>query len=223
MPTSIIADILLTHPNAPLAPTLEAVTHVSITEVSVRPVTTADVPTVLYRVSDVDFNAFETELDRDHTVGEWAHTIDFGDTRIYRVQLSPATKLISPTLSELGIHVVNCESAGRKWCFRLETGERDYLSALWDYCREADIQFELEVLRSSGAQPIDERAVIKAALTERQRQVARVATRMGYFDKGGASAKDVAAELEIAPSTLSSHLRSINATIFESLFDEDLD
>ena len=223
MPQSFIAEIVLTHPNAPLAPTLAAISHASITEESVRPATTADVPTVLYRVTDVDFHVFETELARDHTVAEWGQTMDFGDTRMYRVQFSPATILVSPTLSELGIHVINSESAGRGWRFRLETGKRDHLSALWNYCREEDIQFELEVLRSSGAQPVGEQAGIKAALTGRQRQVAQVATRMGYYDKDGANAKDVAAELDIAPSTLSSHLRRINATIFESLFAVESD
>jgi hypothetical protein len=77
---------------------------------------------------------------------------------------------------------------------------------------QGDIQFELEALWSSGAQPIDEQAGIKAALTDCQRQVAQAATRMGYYDKGAASAKDVAAELDIAPSTLSSYLRSVNPT-----------
>jgi len=223
MPQSFIAEVLLTHPNAPLAPTLAAVPHPSITEESIRPATTADKPAIIYRVTDVEFDAFEAELDRDHTVAEWAQTMDFGDTRMYRIQLAPATIFVSPTLSELGIHVVNSESADRGWRFRLETGDRDHLGALWDYCRETDIQFRLEVLQSSGAQPMDERIWLKAALTDRQQQVARVATRMGYYEKGGASANDVAAELNIAPSTLSTHLRRINATIFNSLFTSESD
>ncbi|WP_225336069.1 helix-turn-helix domain-containing protein [Halomicrobium urmianum] len=223
MPQSFIAEVVLTHPNAPLAPTLAAVPHPSITEESIRPATTADEPAVFYRVTDVEFDAFEAELDRDQTVAEWEQAMDFGDTRMYRVQLAPATIFVSPTLSELGIHVVSSENADRGWRFRLETGDRDHLGALWDYCRETDIQFELEVLRSSGEQPMDEQVGIKAALTDRQQQVARVATRMGYYEKGGASASDVAAELDIAPSTLSTHLRRINATVFDSLFAAESD
>ncbi|QCS44489.1 helix-turn-helix domain-containing protein [Natrinema versiforme] len=223
MPQSFIAEVVLTHPNAPLAATLEAVPHATITEESIRPAPTADEPAVFYRVTDVAFHAFETELARDHTVAEWTQTMDFGDTRMYRVQLGPATIFVSPTLYELGIHVVNSESADLGWRFWLETGDRNHLSALWDYCREKDIQFELEVLRNSGAQPMNEQVRIKAALTDRQQQIAQVATRMGYYEKGGASAKDVAAELDIAPSTLSTHLRRINATVFDSLFAAELD
>ena len=139
---------------------------------------------------------------------------------MYRVQHSPATKFVTPTLSDLEIHVISIESAGRDWHFRLETGERDHLGAFWDHCRAEDIQFELETLRSSGAQPIRECVGIKATLTERQLEVARVAAQMGYYDKGGVSAEEVAAELGIASSTLSTHLRRINAKIFATLFDD---
>lgn len=217
---SFIADVVLIHPDLPIGPTLEAVPTASITEEGIRPATIEDVPTVRYRVTDVEFQDLESALARDRTVTEWTQTMDFGDTRIYRVQLSSATKFVTPTLSELGIHAVSAESAGHGWRFRLETAERDFFGAFWDYCRAEDIQFELEVLRSSGAQPRAEQEEIKTTLTERQREVARVATRMDYYDKGGASAKDVAAELGIAPSTLSTHLRRINAKVFDSLFDD---
>ncbi|WP_434530114.1 helix-turn-helix domain-containing protein (plasmid) [Haloarcula sp. NS06] len=220
MPGSFIADVVLTHPDLPLGPTLKAIPTASITEESIRPATTADVPAVLYRVRDVDFRTFESALEHDDTVSEWTQTMDFGDTRLYRVQHSPTTTFVTPTLSDLRIHVISIESAGRDWHFRLETAERDHLSSFWDHCRAEDIQFELETLRSSGTQQIEESVAIKAALTERQLEVARVAAQLGYYDKGGVSAEDVAAELGIAPSTLSTHLRRINAKILATLFDD---
>ena len=220
MPRSLIIEVVLTHPDFPIAPTLEAVPHATITEESIRPPPTGGAPTVLYRVTDVDFPAFESALTRDHTVTDWSQTMDFGETRMYRVQLSPTTTFVTPTLSELGIHAVSAENAGYGWRFQLETAKRDHLAAFWNYCREENIQFELETLRSSGAQPVEERVWIKAALTNRQLDVARVATQMGYYDRDGASAKEVASELGIAPSTLSTHLRRINAKIFDFLFDE---
>lgn len=212
---------MLTHPDFPLAPTLEATPSASIVEESIRPPTTEDVSAVLYRVTDVDFRAFESALARDHTVAEWSQTMDFGDTRMYRVELSPTTKFVTPTLSELGIHAVSAENAGRGWRFRLETAEHDHLGAFWDHCRAEEIQFELQTLRSSRAQPFEEHDGIKAALTDRQLEVARVATRMRYYDRDGASATDVAAELDIAPSTLSTHLRRINAKVFDVLFNDE--
>jgi predicted DNA binding protein len=220
MPQSFITEVVLTHPDFPIAPTLEAVPHATITEESIRPPPTGDVPAVLYRVTDVDFPAFESALTQDHTVADWSQTMDFGDTRMYRVQLSPATTFVTPTLSELGIHAVSAENADSGWRFQLETAKRDHLAAFWNYCREENIQFELETLRSSGAQPVEERVGIKAALTNRQLDVARVANQMEYYDRDGASAKEVAAELGIAPSTLSTHLRRINAKIFDFLFSE---
>lgn len=220
MPQSYITEVVLIHPDFPIAPTLGAVPHATITEESIRP-PAEDVPAVLYRVTDVEFPTFESALTQDHTVADWNQTMDFGDTRMYRVQLSPATTFVTPALSELGIHAVSAESAGHGWRFELETANRDHLAAFWSYCREEDIQFELETLRSSGAQPVEERVRIKAPLTNRQLDVARVATQMGYYDRDGASAKEVADELGIAPSTLSTHLRRINAKIFDFLFNEN--
>lgn len=72
VPRSFIADVALTHPDFPLGPTLKAIPTASITEESIRPATTADEPAVLYRVTDVDFRTFESALEHDDTVSEWA-------------------------------------------------------------------------------------------------------------------------------------------------------
>lgn len=221
MSRSFVAEVVLTHPDFPIAPTLEAVPDASVSEESVRPPTSADVPAVLYRVTDTDFQAFESALDRDHTVAEWSRKLDFGDVRMYRVQLSAETKFVTPTLSDLGIHVVGVERAGPGWYFRLEAADRDPLGTFWDHCRAEDIGFELEAIRSSGPRPLEESVGVRATLTDRQLEVARVATRMGYYDRDGASSADVAAELGISRSTLSTHLRRINAKLFDSLFGDE--
>lgn len=140
---------------------------------------------------------------------------------MYRIQLGPATKFVTPTLSELGIHVILAQSARNGWCFKLETAEKERLGEFWDHCRNEGIQFELEKIYSSGTEPMNRRVGFKSELTDRQREIARTATQMGYYDQGGASAEEVATELGIAPSTLSTHLRRINAKLFHEMFADE--
>ncbi len=211
---------MLTHHEFPIAPTLATVPEAEITEESIRPPTTSDVPAVLYRVTDVDFQEFESSLGTDQTVQNWRLEMDFGNSRMYRIQLGPATKFVTPTVSELGIHVLLAESARKGWRFRIEAPDRERLGEFWDYCREEGIQFELEKIYSTRTQPADTQVTFKSGLTERQREVARVATDMGYYEADGASSEEVAAELGISPSTLSTHLRRINAQLYNDIFGD---
>jgi|GEM_PF-3411287 len=89
-------------------------------------------------------------------------------------------------------------------------------------CREEGFQFRLEKLYNSGHRVTNaEKAGLKAQLTERQLEVARTVARMGYYDKDGASADEVATELGISTSTLSTHLRRIMAKVFDFIFEGD--
>jgi len=221
VPQSFVAEVALAHEDLPLAPTIAAVPGAVVTEQSIRPPTDSEVPAVLFRVTDVDFAAFESALPDDHTVDSWAVTMDFGDARMYRVEPSPATRFVTPTLSDLGIHVVSTRSVATGWRFKLETADRETLGDFWDYCREEGIQFELENIHGSGSQPVDDRSDVRTALTDRQREIARVVARMAYYEQDGACATEVADELGIAPSTLSTHLRRIDAKLFRALFADE--
>lgn len=221
MSQSFIAEVVLTHQDFPIASSLADVPEAVVTEESIRPPTNSDVPAVLYRVTDVDFQEFESALEDDHTVHNWCLAMDFEVSRMYRIRLGPATKFVTPTLSELEIHVILAQSADKGWRFKLETAEKESLGEFWDHCREEDIQFDLEKIYSSSPQPMEPHGGFKSELTERQREIARTATQMGYYDQDGASSEKVAAELGIAPSTLSTHLRRINAKLFNEMFADE--
>jgi len=57
-----------------------------------------------------------------------------------------------------------------------------------------------------------------SCVTTRQAKVAAVAVEQGYFEPGGASAAEIAAELDLAKSTVSEHLRLVTASLFSQLF-----
>lgn len=212
---------MLINPDFPVAPTIEEVPDVYLKEESVRPPTDSEVSVTFYRVTASDFRQFESALDRDHTVTDWSMAMDFGRSRMYRVHLGPETEYITPELAAQGIYVVFIESAGRGWRFKMEVPDRDSLSGVWEHCREEGIEFHLEKLHSWNPEvsdPVEDS--LKALLTDRQMEVVHTAVRMGYYDQGGASAEEVAAELDIAPSTLSTHLRRAIAKILTSMCDQ---
>lgn len=60
-----------------------------------------------------------------------------------------------------------------------------------------------------------------AGVTDRQTEVARVAAERGYFEPDGASAVEIANELDLAKSTVSEHLRLVTADLFSQTFGDD--
>ncbi|MFC7209047.1 helix-turn-helix domain-containing protein [Natronoarchaeum sp. GCM10025321] len=60
-----------------------------------------------------------------------------------------------------------------------------------------------------------------SCVTTRQAEVAAIAVEQGYFEPGGASAAEIAAELDLAKSTVSEHLRIVTATLFSQLFADE--
>ncbi|MFC6889838.1 helix-turn-helix domain-containing protein [Halorubrum trueperi] len=106
------------------------------------------------------------------------------------------------------------------------TGHEE-LRAIVDECEAAGLDVELRRLcvdrgRDSDA---DDRGgtvvpVDIASVTDRQAEIATVAAEKGYFDGGGASAAEVAAEFDLAKSTVSEHLRAVTADVFSQLFGD---
>lgn len=75
-----------------------------------------------------------------------------------------------------------------------------------------------QIVRSGETDETTTVVVDLASLTDRQRQIGRLAARRGYFSGDGADAADIADELGITPSTLSKHLRSVIRELFSQIF-----
>lgn len=60
-----------------------------------------------------------------------------------------------------------------------------------------------------------------SGVTERQATVAAVAVEERYFDPDGASADEIAADLDLAKSTVSEHLRIVTASVLSQVFGDD--
>lgn len=93
----------------------------------------------------------------------------------------------------------------------------------------ADFLVELEQLiradggdAPEGVAAAEETTVLNLnALTDRQREIARVAVERGYFDTDGPSAEMIADDLGIAKATLSEHLRAVQRELVRQGFDTE--
>lgn len=216
---SYIAELVVSHRDLTLMPTLQALPGLELT-VESQPVTSAENPVLFYLVDAPDFDAFDAALDEDYTVAHWGMGTRMDDQRVYRVEFTPETKFVTPMLSEFGLRVLEATSTPAGWHLRVHTSTRRVIEAFIEACSREDIECRLESVYSTS---VEAGAVIREGtelqLTDRQREVARTATQMGYFESGGASAGEVAAELGIATSTLSSHLRAITAKLYTTFFE----
>lgn len=78
------------------------------------------------------------------------------------------------------------------------------------------VRTDMRVVRLTDYAP--ERDVLQSALTPRQREVLRAAVDVGYYaDPRTATVADVADALGVAPSTVSEHLRKLEARVFARL------
>ncbi|MDZ5812574.1 helix-turn-helix domain-containing protein [Halorubrum sp. AD140] len=106
------------------------------------------------------------------------------------------------------------------------TGHEE-LRAIVDECEAAGLDVELRRLCVDRGNADDGEGscgdvvpVDLAGVTDRQAEIAAVAARKGYFEAGGASADEVAAEFDLAKSTVSEHLRTVTAALFSQLFGD---
>jgi DNA-binding transcriptional ArsR family regulator len=100
------------------------------------------------------------------------------------------------------------------------TGHEE-LQAIVDECEAAGLDAELRRLcvdrgdrRAPDGSCRDVVPVDLAGVTDRQAEIAAVAAEKGYFNGDGASAAEIAADLDLAKSTVSEHLRAVPDTLF---------
>jgi len=106
------------------------------------------------------------------------------------------------------------------------TGHEE-LQAIVDECEAAGLDVKLRRLcvdrGDRSAEDDSRRDVVPvdlAGVTDRQAEVATVAAEKGYFDGDGASAAEIAADLDLAKSTVSEHLRTVTDALFSQAFGD---
>lgn len=119
-----MAEVIVDHPDLPLTPTIRDVSGLTVSLDS-QPLTDAESSGLFYSVTDSGFQGFESALERDHTVEDWALTMDFADCRIYRVRPSSVAKYTVPKAANLGVRVLSIRNDGRQWRFQLQAPDKE--------------------------------------------------------------------------------------------------
>ncbi|WP_436346311.1 helix-turn-helix domain-containing protein [Natronorubrum sp. FCH18a] len=213
---SLVAIIDIAHPDLALTPTIRECPDASI---QVVPHSTTDPETGLFffLVDGAD-EAFEAALEDDHTVPHWTLVDDLGSTRIYQLEHTDETKLISPKTAELGGLMLKAESNDRGWTVRLHLPDREALSTLWEYCESEEISFELYRMFRQ-----DEWAGGRApTLTDEQQAALVNAYEEGYFEEPReTSLEDLADRLDISPTAVGGRIRRGTGKLVETTLLEE--
>ncbi|MFD1565277.1 helix-turn-helix domain-containing protein [Haloarchaeobius amylolyticus] len=212
---SLIAILDVAHPDLALTPTIRDCPNVSI---EVVPHSTTDPETGLffYLVEGAN-DTFEDVLDRDHTVADWMLVDDLGSTRIYRLQHTEETVLISPMTTELGGLLLQAESTDRGWTNRLHLPDREALAALWECCEESNISFELHRMFRHEAWTSE----TVPELTDEQRVALVTAHEEGYFEEPrDTSLEELADHLDISPTAVGGRIRRGTGQLVETLLED---
>lgn len=207
---NVIAVVDIAHPDLALTPTIRAC-PASIQVIS-QSATDPETGMFFFLVENAD-ETFEAALDEDHTVTEWMLVAASDTTRVYRMQHTDETKLISAKTIELGGLMTEATSNSRGWSVRLQLPDRAALATLSEYCEAEDISFNLNrMFRQDewmGKKP--------TALTEAQRVALLTAYENGYFEEPrDASLSDIAEMLDISPTALGGRIRRGTAKLIET-------
>lgn len=92
---------------------------------------------------------------------------------------------------------------------------RATMAALNDYGFDASLDRIVGAVEAVSSRL---RIVDLSSVTDRQRELAAAAADRGYFSPDGPSAAALAEEFDIAPGTLSEHLRRVQAELFRQTF-----
>lgn len=167
-----------------------------------------------------DFDDLERAMAADETIESFEAITDSGDRRLYRLRSVPFPDDGFQLSVFLRDHDVTLYEA-----FRDREGlhlqglfpTQESLHALKDAVKEDGGWFRLNSVYSENS--FDPR---RRDLTDRQREVLRVASGRGYFETPSeATLADVAGELDISPQAVSTHLRSAVAKLVEDALDSE--
>ncbi|MFB9806840.1 helix-turn-helix domain-containing protein [Haladaptatus pallidirubidus] len=215
---TFISHVTVCHPNLALAPTIEAVSNISL---KVVPTTGTDPETGMFfflvETDDGNFEPFEAALADDTTVDQAEMVADHGETRIYRLCYTPGTKLITPKTTKVGGLMLEARSARQGWLLRVQLPDRKSLSELWDYCRAEDILFELDRLYQQESLTADGKS-----LTDAQRKALLTAFEEGYFEEPRQTSHEALAEqLGISSTAVGGRIRRGTSRLIETTLVSD--
>lgn len=165
---------------------------------------------------------FAMEADHDPE-GTITRIFSHGSIHRYRRTHEDGTTCPCERLGQFGCPVVRYDARDGTLTLAFYAADYEELRAVVADLRDRfpDGNVTRLVRSPAGERPQDSAFVDRGRLTARQREVLETAYEMGYFERPRrANATEVAAELDISPSTFGEHLSAAEAKVFADLFEE---
>lgn len=208
-----IAEVHVSHPEFALGPTLTAATEVDIRREN-QPIPVDGTDTLLlFFTAAGNFEGFDEMLARDPTVTDVRLLAELPEKRVYRVQLTERSKILTYKLAEFGIHLFELVQRNDGWLLHLLLPDLDALVAFREYCESEDISFHVKAMYQN-----DEAATRGGfGLTDGQREALLMAFDRGYFrDPREITLQELAAETGISSTAFGRRLRRASEELIES-------
>lgn len=208
-----IAEVHVSHPQFVLGPTLRAAPDVYIRRES-QPVPVGGTDTLLlFFTAAGEFEGFDEALTDDPTVTDARLLAELPDKRVYRVQLTDRSKLLTYKLAELGIYLFEISHDDDGWLLHVLLPDLDALAAFREYCAAEDVSFRVKAMYQN-----DEAATRGGfGLTDGQREALMMAFERGYFsDPREITLQELAAETGISSTAFGRRLRRASEQLIEA-------
>ncbi|WP_435361169.1 bacterio-opsin activator domain-containing protein [Haloarchaeobius sp. DFWS5] len=199
----IIAELSLTHESLALSNVVATHPDVDI-EITAQAPGTMQEWLLFFTAGETDFTEFESSILTDPTVAEPSLVSVLDDHRVYRVRVESGIH-VAGVLADLGFRVLQIESDGEGWRFRVQGPNQRRLATFFEYCEEAGIGYTLDRLYETTtttdlAQP--------ASTPTPYQDTLELAHEGGYFEvPRRMTLDDLAGELDISRQTASERVR----------------
>ena len=210
---SVIAEISLDQEAFGLGAAMASATGMQVEVDRVLPVSDRGLPYLW--VSGDDFEAFEATVASSALVRTCDRIDVTGDTALYRIEWEPDTESLMQKLARSNVAITEGVRQGDRWFFRLRFDDHDDLSDLHRYCRENDIEFELNRVYADRERP-SARTVFD--LTPEQADTIMLAIERGYYRvPREVTLEELGAELGVSPQATSERLRRASDKVLRTV------
>ncbi|WP_435334976.1 helix-turn-helix domain-containing protein [Haloarchaeobius sp. TZWWS8] len=208
-----IAELTVSHDGLTLTQVIGRHPEVTV-EITAQAPGTMEEWLLFFTAGDTDYREFERSIAEDPTVGEPSLVSELPGHRVYRVRVESGIHLAG-VLGDLGFRVLQIESEGNGWRYRIQGPSKEALTTFFQYCEEAGISYELERLYETRTGEHDESEDISAT----DREALSLAHEGGYFEvPRRMTLDDLADALGVTRQTASERLRRA----MDGLLDEHL-
>ncbi|MEA5389461.1 helix-turn-helix domain-containing protein [Haloarculaceae archaeon H-GB11] len=173
--------------------------------------------TVLFFTASGVLDSLPAALAADPTVCDPLLVADYGDEHVYRVVVTPKALLVAQKVAELDIHLLDVESDGLGWCFRMLLPDRDALAQFKEYCDANGISFGVRTMYRKE----EKQTKGGFGLTDAQRSALVLARERGYFDDPRTvSLAELAAEADVSPSAMGRRIRRATGALVDAMLSQ---